>query len=56
MLHLLNALLFIAVSVCIGRAMLPAQNAVARSRGEEFAVAYTLGLAAIVVLCNLMHM
>ncbi len=53
MLHLLNALLFIAVSVCIGRALLPSQNVVARSRGEEFAVAYTLGLAAIVVLCNL---
>ncbi|MFT4529802.1 MAG: hypothetical protein ACI81F_000594 [Thalassolituus oleivorans] len=52
MLHALNALLFIAVSISIGRALLPAQNVVARSRGEEFAVAYTLGLATIVVLCN----
>jgi len=56
MLPLLNALLFIAVSVSIGRAMLPAQNVIARSRGEEFAVAYTLGLAAIVVLCNLVFL
>lgn len=52
MLHILNALLFIAVSLCIGRALLPAQYVADRSRGEEFAVAYTLGLAAIVILCN----
>ena len=54
MLHLLNALLFMAVCICIGRALLPSQSVVARSRGEEFAVSYTLGLAAVVILCNLM--
>ncbi|MDP6962933.1 MAG: hypothetical protein QGF46_02075 [Planctomycetota bacterium] len=53
MLHILNALFFIAISVVLGRALLPSQKIIARSKTEELALSYTLGLGAIILICNL---
>lgn len=48
MISFLNALLFIAAATAIGRALLPRQTVAPRSRGEEIAVSYNLGIATII--------
>ncbi len=46
----ITGLLFIAIAIFIGRALLPSRSALQRSRWEELGVAYLLGTAVVVVV------